>query len=82
MKTTQDCINYLRTHPYLKKGFAKLKANEVLILENFLEANKDDGRDALSIKANRLFLDAKDKPKNWTTICEMASCAIVFKFKD
>lgn len=78
MKTTTQIIEHLKSHPYLKKGFSKLKASEITLIEELLNSSED--KDALAIKANRMFMDKSDKPKNWKIISEMASCAISYKF--
>ena len=80
MKTVTECISYLSTHPWLKKGYAKLKKEEVALLTSFLENSSTDKGQAMD-QVNRMFLDKKTLPKNWTTISELASSAVTYRFQ-
>lgn len=79
MRTTEDCMKFLSTHPWLSKGFKKLKQEEKLILADFLDLKIIDKPQAL-LQANKMFLDKPSKPKNHLIISELISCAIMFRF--
>lgn len=74
MKYT-DSINYISNHPYLKKGFNKLKKSEVDVFVKFFETEYLDKSNAMQA-CNRMFMDKTDKPKNWSTIMELVSSVI------
>jgi len=79
MKTTEDCIKYLSTHPWLSKGFNKLKQSEKILLADFLDLKFSD-KSAAFTASNRMFMDKIDKPKNHLIISELISCALSFRF--
>lgn len=55
------------------KNNAKLKPNERELIKAFLEHNDKLSIAEREMKANRLFIDQPDKPRNWTLILEMLS---------
>lgn len=77
MKNTIDCIAYASSHPWLKKGFSKLKKEEIYIIENFLNLNID--KEEAIFKCNRLFMD-REKTKNYTTVMEIISSCITYRY--
>lgn len=77
MKTTEDCINYASTHAWLKKGFSKLKKEEITIIVNFLDLKID--KETAVFKCNRLFID-REKTKNFTTVLEIISSCITYRY--
>lgn len=48
--------------------YKKFKKKDWEIFNNFLEENGDLSKGEFEFKANRLFLDVKDKPKNCNAI--------------
>lgn len=77
MKNTQDCISYASTHPWLKKGFSKLKKEEIQIIVDFLDLGID--KETAVFKCNRLFID-REKTKNYTTVLEIISSCITYRY--
>lgn len=77
MKSTDECISYVSTHPWHKKGFSKLREKDLVIIREFLDMpiSKEDA----SIKNNRLFID-QEKPKNFTIILEIISVCISYRY--
>jgi len=60
----------LKEDAYYRKYFKKLSSSDIKFIESFIEANKDLPRDEFEIKANRLFIDNPNKPKNWVALIE------------
>jgi hypothetical protein len=79
MKTTQDCIAYISTHPWIKKSFAKLNKADIDFIIAFFNRDITNRDDAMLI-CNRLFMDQVNKPKNWKIISELISCGITFRY--
>lgn len=71
-------IEYLSSHPWLSRGLKKLKKPELVILQDFI-SRRFDSKDLAMEACNRIFLD-KPKPKNFTTILELASACIVYRY--
>lgn len=74
MKYNQS-ISFISSHPYLKKGFDKLKKSEIDIFVGFFDIDYSDKSNAMQA-CNRMFMDKSEKPKNWTTIMELVSSVI------
>lgn len=70
----RDKFESYKTHPWLKKSFATLKANELEMARAFLELHSELDCGAFEFQVNRMFLD-KDKPRNYRAILELLSCA-------
>lgn len=64
-----------QTHPWLRKLYNKLKKEEILICYKFIKTNELLNQSDFEIAINRMFLDNKNKPKNYTLILELLSCA-------
>lgn len=77
MKSTHECIKYVSSHPWHKKGFSKLKQNEIEFIVNFL--NIDMEKVDAMIKCNRIFVD-REKTKNFTTVLEIISVCITYRY--
>jgi hypothetical protein len=77
MKNTKDCLDYVSSHAWLKKGFSKLKKDEIKMIEDFLELSFD--KNEAAIKCNRLFMD-RQKTKNFTTVLEIVSACIAYRY--
>lgn len=64
------------THPWHHKNFAKLKPFEIELAEAFIRENDQLERAPFEAKVTRLWLDEPEKrPKRWTIIMELLSCA-------
>jgi len=75
-----NSLNYLASHPWLKKSFAKLGKQDIEFIINFY--NKDfKNKDEAMLACNRAFMDCAEKPKNWKIILEMLSCITTHHFQ-
>lgn len=77
MKNTKDCLDYVSTHAWLKKGFSKLKKDEIEIIVNFLDLEID--KETAVFRCNRLFVD-REKTKNYTAVLEIISSCITYRY--
>lgn len=67
-------LESLKTHPWLRRVFAKIgKADEQLMIE-FCRANAYDTKDEFEARVNRMFMDCP-KPKRWKEILELLANA-------
>lgn len=66
----------LKTHPYLKKVFAKLKKEELDICLQFLKETESLNKNDFAFKTVRMFLGNENKPKNWSVIEELLISSI------
>jgi hypothetical protein len=64
-----------RTHPWLKKAYAKLKSDEIALAHGFIKSHTNLDKASFEKAINRMFLDTPVKPKNWTVINELLTCA-------
>jgi hypothetical protein len=64
-------LESMKTRYPWEKDFKQLTKEEYDILDRFVTENDHLDRNAFAEKANRLFLDAANKPKRWTTIVEI-----------
>lgn len=78
--SSEEVMEYLENHAYLKKSFAKLSKLDIAILESFFEEEYPTKNAAME-RVNRLFLDQSLKPKNWTTISELAAAGVTFRYQ-
>lgn len=71
-------INFLnfKNHPYYSKYFKKLKESDIEFCINILEQTNNLNKNDYSFKIVRLWLDQKNKPKNWTIIEELLIASI------
>ena len=67
-------IEYIKSHPWLKKGYAKLRKDEIDIITEFFARQWVSFDDAM-MACNRMFVD-RPKTKNFTTVMELVSSAI------
>lgn len=74
MNRTQALHSY-KTHPFLKKLYAKLSAAEIALAEAFIRTNDSLPHLEFEYAVNRMFLNQKVLPKNWTGIMELLTCA-------
>jgi hypothetical protein len=65
------------SHPWLRKSWARLRAEEREIARTFLVENASLDRAAFERRLNRMFLDQPTKPKHFTTILELLTNANV-----
>lgn len=63
------------THPWLKRVFNKLSKNEKDLAVAFITQNDGLNKGEFELRVNRMFMDVKDKPKNWTAVLELITCA-------
>ncbi len=73
-KELEDAFKSYQTHPWLKKPYAKLKLGDRAAVFYFIQKNAALSKGDFEKAINRMFLD-KDKPKNWTVILELLTCA-------
>jgi predicted nuclease of restriction endonuclease-like RecB superfamily len=67
-------------HPFLRKGFQKLKKSDIDFLYNFINENMNLNTEEFEKTINRFFLDKQIKPKNWNIISELLSSSnTIFK---
>lgn len=65
-----------------EKRWKKLSAEEQKILVDFITKHEGDRKSDFEIAVNRLFLDKKEKPKNWTLVCEiLCNVNSIFKWE-
>lgn len=67
----QQKFDELKNHPYLSKLFKKLKNEDLIFCEKFLEETKALTKDEFATKVIRLNLDNPNKPKAWKEIEEL-----------
>lgn len=60
-------------HPWLSRVYARLKLNEITLIEDFINENNLLNKHDFEIKINRMFID-KTKPKKWKEILELLIC--------
>lgn len=76
MKTTEECINYISTHPWYKRKFFKLKNPSILY--ELLSIPSGD----FSVDAHKINMFAVDgvKPKDSTLIVELATVCNHYRY--
>lgn len=62
-------------HPWHHKAFKRLTAAEIALAHAFIEQHAHLGRGAFELAVNRMFIDKPDKPKHFTIILDMLTCA-------
>jgi hypothetical protein len=62
------------THHWLKKSYKRLSTDEISAAHAFIADNAALSRAEFELAINRMFM-FRDKPKNWTTIVELLTCA-------
>lgn len=72
-----DNFNKLENHPFYNKYFNKLNNIEKKIAMEFIKQNDLLNNDEYATKAVRLFLDLKNKPKNWVIIEELLIASLI-----
>lgn len=65
----------LGQHPWLSRVYNKLKPAELQLAREFIIAQGEASKGAFELAVNRLFLGGVEKPKNWTRILELLTCA-------
>lgn len=68
-------IESYRTRPHFNRIMEKLTTSDMSEIIAFVDDNGDLDRGSMEVKINRLYLDLPNKPKNWTRIQEILSCA-------
>jgi hypothetical protein len=63
-----------KSHPWLKKAFAKLSGEERDLAESFIVAHDEESKAEFEHNLNRMFMD-RFKPKNFTVILELLANA-------
>lgn len=61
------------THPWLKKVYGKLTAQDLKCCLSFLDENVSLDKGEFELAVNRMFLD-REKPKNFPIILELLTC--------
>ena len=75
MSARLNAFRSYKSHAWLKKAYAKLKAPEVAVAEAFIAKNDSLPKGAFELAINRMFIDVSEKPKNYTVILELLTCA-------
>lgn len=74
MSKRLEAIQRYASHPWLSRVYAKLSADELSVIETFIQANDSLDKGAFEKAVNRLFVD-RPKTKHWTSVCELLTCA-------
>lgn len=69
-----DCFNQLESHGWLGRLFKSLSADERTLARRFIESHAQLSKGEFELAINRMFL-YQPKPRNWTKILELLSCA-------
>lgn len=72
-------FNDLRKHPVINKMFKKLTKSELQFCTDFIMECSDLTDAQFIAKANRLFIDQKEKPRNWKDIADLMSNTVIRK---
>lgn len=73
-------LEELKSHPWYKKQFSKLRKQDVSLMEDFIKENNQEDRDTFELKVNRFlspfnFTSLKKSEKSKLLICqELLSC--------
>lgn len=67
-------LESLKTHPWLKKVFAKIGAGDLELMLDFCEANSESDKNEFEMRINRMFMNCA-KPKRWKEILELLANA-------
>lgn len=73
-------IEYIKTHPWHKKVFKKLGANDIEVASSFFNKTFNSKGDAV-FACNRYFMDKPNKPIRWKEIQEVISCIITHHYR-
>lgn len=63
------------THPWLGRTYRKLTGADRRLAYDFMAQNQALSKGDFELKVNRMFVDKDSKPKNWTLIIELLTCA-------
>lgn len=72
--TRRNVFDSYKTHAWLKRVYARLNAQELELAHNFIESHATLSKNDFMAASNRMFMD-REKPKNYTAIMELISCA-------
>ncbi len=65
----------LEEHAWLGRIFKRLSKSELQIAKDFIQSHESTPQQEFEFAVNRMFLGKADKPKNYTMILELLSCA-------
>jgi hypothetical protein len=74
MEKRNENFEALKEHPWLGKIFKKLSAKELSLARAFLNIHYGASKGDFEWAVQRMFLD-KEKPKNFSIIMELLTCA-------
>lgn len=61
----------LHNHPFYKKIYVKLNTKERSLCHDFISEHPNLDRNEFATMVARLWMDKKDKPKNWKEMDEL-----------
>lgn len=62
-------------HPFLHKAFKRLRPEDLALATSFIEENDGLSKGDFELAVNRIFVDAKERPKHFGIILELLSCS-------
>lgn len=75
MERKQAFLSYQK-HPWLNKVFKRLKKPEIEACLDFIERNKGLSKGDFDLAVNKMWVGKElARPKNWSCISELLSCA-------
>ncbi len=74
MTREQAFLSY-KTHAWFNKVYSKLSQAELLECLAFIKEHDSLNKGDFEHKVNRMFLNTADKPKNWSRMLELLTCA-------
>lgn len=73
MKSINQTISLLSNSAFYGNKYRLLKTKSLELFHIFLEKNWHKNKNDFEFNVNRYFIDQKDKPKDWTMVCELLS---------
>jgi len=64
----------LSKHAWFKRVWKKLNDTDIEFSLNWIREHDHLNKSEFEFAVNRMFLDAKDKPKRWVEISELLHC--------
>lgn len=80
MKPINQTITILLNSAFYGDKYRSLKKESSELLHIFMERNWHINKNDFEFKANRYFIDQKEKPKDWKMICELLSVVNNMRF--
>lgn len=81
MKTVIPELEATRNHPWNKRLFKKLTADDLTIIKTWFAMQDGLDKNQYFHNLHRMFLDMPNKPKNWALISEILSNMGTLKYK-